>query len=1683
MFVNFSIIKPDKKLIRFLMALIGFLLLVAGQYQLSRSNPLSIPPTLFGQWLNHTLRFDIINIDNIIFGLPLVLLGVFLFVFSLHSLILLPIENEFKKNIFRFIHTPFTWSGIICASVIFCSTVWSLATHEYSTFNVISWIASLLIFVYIFLSWDRKRGVKLSIPVARKDILWILGLTTLGILIGTYRLQGLPDSLIGDEGSFWTVARDIATGSFKPPIFANGVYTFPILSSYIQACILKTFGISLWGWRLSSVLAGVATLPPLYLLAREMFNRTVAITVSFALIFNPYFMAFSRIGYISIQALFFTTLGFYWLYLGLKHDSLLNLFLAGIAAGFGFYTFFGARFTFVIGIAYIALLWLGRQIKFRQAVYALIIFGFGVLLIAGPYIVYGLSHDPSSLGYKIFESVFFNTFNGKIFFPDKELFAIAPPFQINGSTLFFNPKIYLILFIRGLARTQLAFQMPGLITEHYIASSLTGTVGSIFFILGLVMSLWRFKQPRNILLLLWYFGIMLGLSTLNTVPPRHTHMVSIIPVLALLTGIGIYSFANAVATLHKKILNIRKFLLSGLVIFLVLGGLIDFFISMPKKYRPQSDQIMSWAVLYAKDESIFYIYSRPDERNFQPYISTEFRPTISFRTVSIDDVNQDFFKSIGEKKSIIFYDPSLVGSVTLALQPAGDYYDQKIFSNPEGIPILVALMNTPFIFVRDQSLVTIIEDTFSHPSLMILIFSLLAVLFVTTFFPASWMHAISMKYIFLSKWVDGPENIPIGAVDWEVIEDPEQTQEIIPSEPPEWVGQIFPSLREIKSDHIRIEIKQFVSDVGKDFYFRFHFPKLRFWEGKSHPNFKLSFPPLQIPNIALIVTTMILALVAQLFIIERSILAGIIAYISSAAVFILWVRLHSKWINVFEDQLRISRHLEMFLMGILLLVAGFFRFYDLGHRIFGLGIEETKWTIQSWFSTIVHVDLGEYAASHFMYMPADFWIRSFFLRIFGTNFISTRIESALFSLISIFFLYLLIRRVTTSPSTALLATLIYSFAAIELVASHQGTQYALMELLVIGSLYFLILGLVEQKWWQYQTVGFILSLGMLTHEAFFPVPIGIIALMVSLSVYSIIKHHNSPRKGVTALFLVIWPIVMTYFTFTRYYLEIHPGNIVGIFTHPEDKISNLIDLLKYSWAYYGNMLQAIFHGSTNQDSVLSWGGNYINPILLPFTVVGFVYNILNFRRPILILLPLSYLFLVLTSVLAGTTSPIILYMGLPILISWGAMGLCILLSAIRTICTSFKIRIAFPAFMLIVIAIMSYDVHVFTTGINDSADSQKRRELSDLAIQSTISVPMTVFPYMQNRDDTVFVESDLILFSVGGSHHAGLEAKKFIDFVRFDDLLPFLWHSRNLDKIDIIFDKTTSNLQFDRLSVLQIILHCYPDTGLSFSGIYFDVYRIDRQNLQHPLCYGGVSPTIMNPSEGAILKSNYPITFSWNSNGVESESYAVTIERKLAGTYWIEAEGNFEGPSWEVSSEFVFDFSGTGFILDGWHAGEAVGSFLVPENGQYNIWIRSYKRRINDQHNFINIQGKYIGFAGESNPLSEWVWENLGMFSLSKGDFPMSLSRTYGVDEEYSVFIDAIVITKDLSNSPDRIRVWKPEVNTGEITSTASQYTLREILSPGEYRWRVQIFNDQFLIDSKGSRGLESPFTEFSIVR
>ncbi len=105
-----------------------------------------------------------------------------------------------------------------------------------------------------------------------------------------------------------------------------------------------------------------------------------------------------------------------------------------------------------------------------------------------------------------------------------------------------------------------------------------------------------------------------------------------------------------------------------------------------------------------------------------------------------------------------------------------------------------------------------------------------------------------------------------------------------------------------------------------------------------------------------------MAITAQILIHNQLTWIGALMYAASAAGLFIWIYNNPKWRHVFANQFQLNQTGEKILLGLIIFLAIYTRFRDLNSRVYGLDLNETKWTVQSWYSAILRADVGELAS-------------------------------------------------------------------------------------------------------------------------------------------------------------------------------------------------------------------------------------------------------------------------------------------------------------------------------------------------------------------------------------------------------------------------------------------------------------------------------------------------------------------------------------------------------------------------------------------------------------------------------------------------------------------------------------------------------------------------------------------------
>lgn len=415
----------------------------------------------------------------------------------------------------------------------------------------------------------------------------------------------------------------------------------------------------------------------------------------------------------------------------------------------------------------------------------------GTIFVAAPYIVYGFQQSSNSMGYRIFLALFNSVAYGGTMYSNAELTKYANLFQLGGTQFFFNPVIYLVLIIRGYVITLLSFQKPWLLWgEHYLSSPLAGTVGAVFLIIGLGLSIKNAKQSRYLLILIWFFTVITVFSALNNFPPREDHMVPVIPAMAVLIGLGLNALSYPLSSAYTWLTEHRNIILAILLAAVGIGGLVDYYVISPQYFKQKPTDILSWAELDSHGESIVYIYQDPTQQDFVPYVKAEFLKTLPYETVPVGYILNGDKTISNTTKTLAFFPPELTQQITPLLQAQwGKQLVRRTFYDSDGKAVLVAEMNTPFVFERDRPFLNTLLDSLGHPPFLIFIFGLITLLALAVFIPAAWISHLPVRLKRVADWFNRPEQPEVAMTETE-------------EEKLRWLNKLQPSvLRRALSNH------------------------------------------------------------------------------------------------------------------------------------------------------------------------------------------------------------------------------------------------------------------------------------------------------------------------------------------------------------------------------------------------------------------------------------------------------------------------------------------------------------------------------------------------------------------------------------------------------------------------------------------------------------------------------------------------------------------------------------------------------------------------------------------------------------------------------------------------------------------------------------------------------------------
>lgn len=367
--------------------------------------------------------------------------------------------------------------------------------------------------------------VGLAVMPLGLEIVLVVLIMAIAVFLRVYRLDQMPPGIFVDETNAALDAIAIMEGRPDSP-FGTGWFETPTIYAYYLVGLFKVLGTTFVSLKVASILPGILTVLALYPLGRLMFGPPTALAAMFILAASRWHFNMSRWGWNEVAPPLFQLGATYFLLRGVRSRQLHDFALGGILLGLGMYTYLASRLVVAVVVAYIFYRSLVERGFLRRAWDGLLVF----------WLAYALTFAPLASTYIRNPFTFLNR--------SRQVSILNDVQRAGGSyaPLRENLKRHLLMFhVRGDANPR--HNLPG-------APMLDPATG-ILFIFGLAYSLWRWRDHRRGLLLLWIPITLLGgiLSSLAEGPQGY-RTLGIVPAIALLAG-------NALARGMETFLSVR----------------------------------------------------------------------------------------------------------------------------------------------------------------------------------------------------------------------------------------------------------------------------------------------------------------------------------------------------------------------------------------------------------------------------------------------------------------------------------------------------------------------------------------------------------------------------------------------------------------------------------------------------------------------------------------------------------------------------------------------------------------------------------------------------------------------------------------------------------------------------------------------------------------------------------------------------------------------------------------------------------------------------------------------------------------------------------------------------------------------------------------------------------------------
>lgn len=396
-------------------------------------------------------------------------------------------------------------------------------------------------------------------------------LTLIIVVASTLRLWQLgkvPSSPDWDEVALGYNAYSIMQtgrdeyGKFLPIVLRSFDDYKPALYAYLTIPSITVFGLNVFSVRLPSAIFGILTVLAVFFLVKELFKKeNIALLTSFLLAISPWHIQFSRIAFEANVGVALNVLGILFFLKAFKKPWF--LLLSSLMWGLSLHVYQSEKVFVPLLITILAFSF--RKdfflIRKKYILISLIIFS----IISLPLIHFTLSNKQAlarAKGVSIFS-------NSSIIESNTEKIARD---RINNDILGLvldNRRVEFVKYIAGGYLSHLDFNwlfIKGDIARHHAPGmGLMYLIELPFILVGIYILIFgSFSKKVKAFIILWFLIVPIPASVTNDVP-HAVRAINFLPILQILTAIGVIAVITTVSNIKYQILNLKiKYLILSL---------------------------------------------------------------------------------------------------------------------------------------------------------------------------------------------------------------------------------------------------------------------------------------------------------------------------------------------------------------------------------------------------------------------------------------------------------------------------------------------------------------------------------------------------------------------------------------------------------------------------------------------------------------------------------------------------------------------------------------------------------------------------------------------------------------------------------------------------------------------------------------------------------------------------------------------------------------------------------------------------------------------------------------------------------------------------------------------------------------------------------------------------------------